>query len=209
MLLDLARADRVQGALFDEPDDTRSQAPMRAFDKLNRCFGRDTIRYAAPGVARGWTMQRGSGAWSRSGGGNRSRTCRRRSMRRGIGRRQTDVLHRLQGAARHRAGERFLRMDRREGCEAAAPSRRGRWISLLAFAGLWDRWKDPLAGEWILSCTIIVSGPRPGWSPITTACRSCSRRKISMQWLDGSLGVDGPKPAPEEALRECESIAAA
>jgi DNA polymerase V len=60
MLLDLARADRVQGALFDKPDDARSQARMRAFDKLNRRFGRDTIRYAAAGVARSWTMQRGS-----------------------------------------------------------------------------------------------------------------------------------------------------
>ena len=60
MLLDLARADRVQGTLFDKPDDARSQARMRAFDKLNRSFGRDTIRYAAAGVARGWTMQRGS-----------------------------------------------------------------------------------------------------------------------------------------------------
>jgi len=60
MLLDLARADRVQDALFDKPDDARSQACMRAFDKLNRRFGRDTIRYAAAGIARGWTMQRGS-----------------------------------------------------------------------------------------------------------------------------------------------------
>ena len=60
MLLDLARAGRVQGALFDEPDDARSQARMRAFNRLNRRCGRDTIRYAAAGVARGWTMQRGS-----------------------------------------------------------------------------------------------------------------------------------------------------
>jgi putative SOS response-associated peptidase YedK len=29
---------------------------------------------------------------------------------------------------------------------------------LLAFSGLWDRWKDPLTGEWILSCSIIVTG---------------------------------------------------
>ena len=60
MLLDLARADRVLGALFDKPDDARSQARMRALDKLNRCFGRDTMRYAAAGINRGWTMQSGS-----------------------------------------------------------------------------------------------------------------------------------------------------
>jgi len=50
----------VQGALFDRPDDARSQARMRALDKLNRRFGRDTIGYAAAGINRGWTMQRGS-----------------------------------------------------------------------------------------------------------------------------------------------------
>ena len=43
MLLDLARADRVQGGLFDRPDDARSQARMRALDNLNRRFGRDTV----------------------------------------------------------------------------------------------------------------------------------------------------------------------
>jgi putative SOS response-associated peptidase YedK len=49
---------------------------------------------------------------------------------------------------------------------------------LLAFAGLWDRWKDPLAGEWVLSCTIIVPAPRSGLSPTTTACRCCRRRRF-------------------------------
>lgn len=28
---------------------------------------------------------------------------------------------------------------------------------LLAFADLWDRWKEPLTGEWIFSCMIIGS----------------------------------------------------
>ena len=50
MLLDLARADRVQGGLFDRPDDPR-RSRMRALDKLNRRFGRDTVPYAAAGVA--------------------------------------------------------------------------------------------------------------------------------------------------------------
>jgi DNA polymerase V len=60
MLLDLVRADRVQRALFDPPDGSRSQARMLALDKLNRRFGRDTVTYAAAGVARAWRMQRGS-----------------------------------------------------------------------------------------------------------------------------------------------------
>ena len=60
MLLDLVKADRVQAALFDHPDDPRSQARMRALDTLNRRFGRDTVSYAAAGVRRrGWSMQRG------------------------------------------------------------------------------------------------------------------------------------------------------
>ena len=60
MLLDLVKADRVQSGLFDRPDDVRSQARLRALDKLNRRFGRDTVPYAAAGVRRGWSMQRGS-----------------------------------------------------------------------------------------------------------------------------------------------------
>jgi putative SOS response-associated peptidase YedK len=36
---------------------------------------------------------------------------------------------------------------------------------LLAFAGLWDRWKDPLTAEWILSATIIVSGASAWMEP--------------------------------------------
>ena len=53
MLLDLVQADRVQGGLFDRPDSARSQARMRALDQLNRRFGRDTVSYAAAGVAPG------------------------------------------------------------------------------------------------------------------------------------------------------------
>jgi DNA polymerase V len=61
MLLDLAPAGRLQGGLFHRPDGARSQARMRALDTLNRRFGRDTVTYAAAGVAqRAWTMQRGS-----------------------------------------------------------------------------------------------------------------------------------------------------
>jgi DNA polymerase V len=57
MLLDLVKAERVQTGLFDHPDDARSQARMRALDKLNRRFGRDTVSYAAAGVRRrGWSM---------------------------------------------------------------------------------------------------------------------------------------------------------
>lgn len=60
MLLDLVRADSVQGGLFNRPDCASSQARMRAVDILNQRYGRNTVGYAAAGVARGWSMQRGN-----------------------------------------------------------------------------------------------------------------------------------------------------
>ena len=60
MLLDLAPAGQVQGGLFDRSDSARGQARMRALDHLNHRFGRDTVTYDAAGIARSWTMQRGS-----------------------------------------------------------------------------------------------------------------------------------------------------
>jgi DNA polymerase V len=60
MLLDLVKAARVQNGLFDRPDGAKSQACVRALDKLNRRFGRNTVTHAATGVRRGWSMQRGS-----------------------------------------------------------------------------------------------------------------------------------------------------
>ena len=36
---------------------------------------------------------------------------------------------------------------------------------VLAFAGLWDRWKEPESGEEVLSCTIIVSGASAWMEP--------------------------------------------
>ncbi len=36
---------------------------------------------------------------------------------------------------------------------------------ILAFAGLWDRWRDPATKEEILSCTIIVSGASEWMTP--------------------------------------------
>jgi putative SOS response-associated peptidase YedK len=36
---------------------------------------------------------------------------------------------------------------------------------LFAFAGLWERWKDP-AGEWIRSCSILTTSANSVTSPI-------------------------------------------
>ncbi len=73
---------------------------------------------------------------------------------------------------------------------------------LLAFAGLWDRWKDPATSEWILSCTIIVSGASAWMEPYHDRMPVLLEAKDFDGWLDGSLGPEELKPAPEEALRE-------
>ena len=73
---------------------------------------------------------------------------------------------------------------------------------LLAFAGLWDRWKDPATSEWILSSTIIVSGASARMEPYHDRMPVLLEAKDFDGWLDGSRGPEGLKPAPEEALRE-------
>lgn len=58
--LELAPATRVQGGLFDRPDDARSHARMRALDTLNRRYGRGTVAYGVPtgGERQNWRMRR-------------------------------------------------------------------------------------------------------------------------------------------------------
>src|SRR5215472_1194537 len=42
------------------------------------------------------------------------------------------------------------------------------FISVLSFAGLWDRWRDPATGEPLASCTIIVPDANALTHEITT-----------------------------------------
>jgi putative SOS response-associated peptidase YedK len=73
---------------------------------------------------------------------------------------------------------------------------------LLAFAGLWDRWRDPATGEWVLSCTIIVSDASAWMEPYHDRMPVLLEAKDFDGWLNGSLGPEVLKPAPEEILRE-------
>jgi putative SOS response-associated peptidase YedK len=73
---------------------------------------------------------------------------------------------------------------------------------LLAFAGLWDRWRDAASGDEILSCTIIVSGASSWMEPYHDRMPVLLEAKDFDAWLEGSLSADALKPAPEEALRE-------
>jgi DNA polymerase V len=47
--LDLMAADRVQGGLFDRPDDARSIRRMRAIDRINARFGRGAVGFGTAG----------------------------------------------------------------------------------------------------------------------------------------------------------------
>jgi DNA polymerase V len=56
--LDLVAADRVQGGLFDRPDDARSIRRMCAIDQLNARFGRGTVGFGTAGDRHGWKLRR-------------------------------------------------------------------------------------------------------------------------------------------------------
>jgi DNA polymerase V len=56
--LDLMPADRVQGGLFDAPDDARSKARMLALDDLNARYGRGTVTIGTAGQRHGWALRR-------------------------------------------------------------------------------------------------------------------------------------------------------
>lgn len=72
---------------------------------------------------------------------------------------------------------------------------------VLAFAGLWDRWRDP-AGEDVLSCTIIVSGASEWMAPYHDRMPVLLGESAIAGWLDGSLGAEALQPAAESTLRE-------
>jgi DNA polymerase V len=59
LLLELQPEELVQGHLFKQRDDERSQLLMLTIDNLNRQFGARTIQYAAAGLKKSWGMKQG------------------------------------------------------------------------------------------------------------------------------------------------------
>lgn len=53
----LEQADHVQRNLWKEEDSAASKAVMRTMDRLNREWGRGTVKLAACGVRQGWAMR--------------------------------------------------------------------------------------------------------------------------------------------------------
>lgn len=72
---------------------------------------------------------------------------------------------------------------------------------VLAFAGLWDRWRDPAADEEVLSCTVIVSGASAWMTPYHDRMPVLLAGDQIGAWLDGSAGVEVLRPAPEGTLQ--------
>jgi putative SOS response-associated peptidase YedK len=73
---------------------------------------------------------------------------------------------------------------------------------VLAFAGLWDKWRDPMSGDEILSCTIIVCGGNKWMETYHDRMPVMLVEKNFDAWLDGSLGPEALTCATESALRE-------
>ncbi len=73
---------------------------------------------------------------------------------------------------------------------------------VLAFAGLWDSWRDPATGEAMLSATIIVSGASEWMTPYHDRMPVLLRPEDFDGWLNGTLGAGALLPASEGALRE-------
>ena len=73
---------------------------------------------------------------------------------------------------------------------------------VLAFAGLWDRWRDKATGEDVLSATIIVSGASAWMTPYHDRMPVLLMPDQVDAWLKGRAGPETLRPAAESALRE-------
>jgi putative SOS response-associated peptidase YedK len=73
--------------------------------------------------------------------------------------------------------------------------------SVLSFAGLWDRWKNPETGEPVISCTIIVTDANELTRPIHDRMPVVLDKADIRLWLSGEAGTELLKPAAEDRLR--------
>jgi putative SOS response-associated peptidase YedK len=72
---------------------------------------------------------------------------------------------------------------------------------LFAFAGLWDRWKDP-SGNWVKTCSILTSTPNAVTSPVHDRMPVILDPESYDLWLDpGMTKVE----AVSDLLRPCDA----
>jgi putative SOS response-associated peptidase YedK len=72
---------------------------------------------------------------------------------------------------------------------------------VLSFAGLWDCWTDPQAGEPLLSCTIIVTEANAFTRSIHDRMPVLLEPVDAAAWLGGTAGAGLLRPAVEDRLR--------
>jgi putative SOS response-associated peptidase YedK len=73
---------------------------------------------------------------------------------------------------------------------------------ILAFAGLWDSWRDPETGDEVLSCTIIVSDASEWMLAYHDRMPVMLVPEDIDGWLNGSLSIGKLRNAGAIALRE-------
>jgi len=73
--------------------------------------------------------------------------------------------------------------------------------SVLSFAGLWDRWKNPETGEPVISCTIIVTDANALTGSIHDRMPVVLDNADIRPWLNGEAGTELLRPAAEDRLR--------
>jgi putative SOS response-associated peptidase YedK len=73
--------------------------------------------------------------------------------------------------------------------------------SVLSFAGLWDRWKNPETGEPMISCTIIVTDANALTRLIHDRMPVVLDKAEIGPWLNGEAGIELLRPAAEGRLR--------
>jgi putative SOS response-associated peptidase YedK len=73
--------------------------------------------------------------------------------------------------------------------------------SVLSFAGLYERWKNPETGERIASCTIIVTDANELTRPIHDRMPVVLEKTDIERWLSGAAGTELLGPSGEDRLR--------
>jgi putative SOS response-associated peptidase YedK len=74
---------------------------------------------------------------------------------------------------------------------------------LFAFAGIWDRWKDP-NGNWIKSCSILTTTPNAVTAPVHDRMPVILERDSHDLWLDPgmkNMGAASDLLKPYDALK--------
>jgi putative SOS response-associated peptidase YedK len=71
----------------------------------------------------------------------------------------------------------------------------------LAFAGLWDRWRNPETGEDVNSCTIVVTDANLFMKDYHDRMPVVLADGDFDAWLSGKAGLEVLRPAPEDVLK--------